>query len=379
MIKELIIIEKLNIPSYFLGIISECVRLSSAFKCIIYTDNTDNYSYLSSEQIQVLPYIQFAEDKKKWSKNEEKIFLTDIHGSRFYSEDFNGINCIKLFLCYAHSADSFSVRPNTITLVSSKFALDEILRRNPNHKKITAYHYFLPGINSEIFYAGFYHYYAVYPYLNMSVSERKKALEMKLGIRLDSHLPLLSYPTSEYSREGDAARTLNKLVPFTNIIVKELARYRTPNLSEKIIKCDSSREPLLFMSSDMNLISMFSGGIISNIIMGNRMIPYYTSYTGFHYGIITEQYHREYRYNLCESFYERLKKINDFLEDFYDIIPPINILNEKKIINLIGNETFWKNYDKKIQILRKKMMGELEIEQSQNHTSKFVLSVCERN
>lgn len=42
---ELIVCEWLNVPSYFLGIILECAKLSPDFRCTIYTNNI--YIYIS--------------------------------------------------------------------------------------------------------------------------------------------------------------------------------------------------------------------------------------------------------------------------------------------------------------------------------------------
>lgn len=316
----------------------------------------------------------FEEDNKRWTKQDIKIFYLD----NFRFNVLGEVNCTPVYICYNHGSDDSTTRANSITLINNQYVLNEILAKDENYKAVNPYHFISKEYKSELFYAGYYHYSNVIPYLPMSLQERRKALEDKLNITFKKDLPLVSYTTSEFLREGNCAATLNKLVEYANVIVKELYLIQTPGISEKIYRCNSRREPLIHLASDMNLVPVGGGAIISNIITGKKFLPVYTSYMGFHYGKIKSEFFKEYRYNLGESFYCRMKEYGDFIQEFFDIMPPINILNYKKIIELLFNETFWHNYDKKVQSFREKLKGDLEIHESVAHTAKFIFSVCER-
>lgn len=378
--KALAVFFDYNSPSYFIPILLAIKKINPAIDCYLVGDISKRNEYNSQYELLKKNGVIFFKDNE-FLHQDNFIYFLDYN---YVSALNNRIGKHVVTITYYHASDCNTVPQNTchiFTVYRQIMKVCEQLGVKPSLNALK-----LPQVNSEVFLGGFYHYFEVFPFLKNDKITNQKKLAEKLNLPLQYDKPLISYTFGEFNREYKFINVFKKLSEQYNFIVKVLYPDQAEKLrKENLMVCDRWREPLLRIASDINLVSLGSGSLLSSFALGLKSIPVYSENMGLWYPLLKNDLMiKKGLINKSFSFFINKKPIyakpfsNEFIsyrDEYYDIVPPVCLYDFEQLKSVIENKGFWKSFDRKINAERKKVFGDIVLEDSVKRTAEYVLSI----
>ncbi len=351
--------------NFFKGVIS---YIPCDFCDVFLTDNINDIKYIStitSQNIKELVSKGYNVEMFSFEKLEQ--YETVVSGSLSYEKgamEYKVFKNIKNKILLHHSTDAAYSGNNYAQyhILNYEFAISRYMytkfNNPPMYKKLLE----LPHEHLNYgTYSGIYH-------INEWVEKRyspkevlREELEDFLQVKIDPNKPIVAFFEDKFCNPNQVFEAIKKLTDtnkFT-VIAKYCYEQKLEN-KDVIVWSDSSFAPnLLRFSADFILAGFRSGTLSSSIMLGLKIIPFYTS-------LVRRNVGSSHWINFIKAYAEDERNFAGFA---------LNLLETDILTKRMENKEYWQNYQENLAVLQKTNYGNYSIEGAGQGVASSILKV----
>lgn len=195
----------------------------------------------------------------------------------------------------------------------------------------------------------------------------QSGLEEKLGAKFPAGKPVAAFLVDEYCHPRQVNAALQQLAPHVSLVIKLSGAVKKSGIWQKIKDAyewpdDDYAPNLLRFAADFILAGYNSGTLASSLMLGLRVIPYYTSmvYRKIH----VDRNSLPKRINTGYNYYMPARDVpRSVCHDILEIAAsPIDLMNTEALLQRMSDSSWWEGYRARLPQAQKTIFGEYIIE-----------------